>query len=98
MRGSGRGGQDGDRREGEWYLPTFGEKVTTLAETEIMGWQWHQLDHILVICTSLQAHNHTSTSLLVFKARRHKHWRHISHLNKAKFHIYQLRWSVAVGQ
>jgi len=21
---------------------------------EMMGWQWHQLDHIQIICTSLQ--------------------------------------------
>jgi len=26
-----------------------------------MGWQWHQLDHIQIICTSLQTDNHSST-------------------------------------
>jgi len=31
-----------------------------------MGWQWHQLDHIQIICTSLQTHNHASTSPLSF--------------------------------
>jgi len=31
-----------------------------------MGWQWHQLDHMRVICTSLQTYNHASTSSLVF--------------------------------
>ena len=29
-----------------------------------MGWQWHQLDHMQVICTSLQIDNHASTSSL----------------------------------
>jgi len=23
----------------------------------MMGWQWHQLDHMQIICTSLQMHN-----------------------------------------
>jgi len=31
-----------------------------------MGWQWHQLDHMQVICTSLKTDNHTSTSSLNF--------------------------------
>jgi len=26
------------------------------------GWQWHQLDHMKIICTSLQTDNHSSTS------------------------------------
>jgi len=29
-----------------------------------MGWQWHQVDHMQIICTSLQTDNHTSTSPL----------------------------------
>ena len=29
-----------------------------------MGWQWHQLDHTQIICTSLQTDNHASTSSL----------------------------------
>jgi len=29
---------------------------------EMMGWQWHQLDHMQVICTSLQTDNDASTS------------------------------------
>jgi len=28
----------------------------------MMGWQWHQLDHMQIICTSLQTNNHASTS------------------------------------
>jgi len=31
-----------------------------------MGWQWHQLDHIQIICTSLQTENHARTSPLSF--------------------------------
>jgi len=31
---------------------------------EMMGWQWHQLDHMRIICTSLQRDNQASTSLL----------------------------------
>jgi len=27
-----------------------------------MGWQWHQLDHIQIICTLLQTDNHASIS------------------------------------
>jgi len=33
-----------------------------LLEQEMMGWQWRQLDHMQIICTSLQTDNHTSTS------------------------------------
>jgi len=28
----------------------------------VLGWQWHQLDHMQTICTSLQTDNHTNTS------------------------------------
>ena len=31
-----------------------------------MAWQWHQLDHIHIICTSLQTDNHANTSSLSF--------------------------------
>jgi len=30
------------------------------------GWQWHQLDHMQIICTSLQTDNHASTSSPIF--------------------------------
>jgi len=33
---------------------------------ETMGWQWHQLNHMQIICTSLQTDNHASTSALIF--------------------------------
>jgi len=29
---------------------------------EMMGWQWHQLENKQIICTSLHADNHASTS------------------------------------
>jgi len=32
----------------------------------MMGWQWHQLDHMQIICTSFQTDNHASTSSLNF--------------------------------
>jgi len=35
-----------------------------LTKQEMLGWQWHQLDHLEIICTSLQTDNHTSTSSL----------------------------------
>jgi len=33
---------------------------------EITQWQWHQLDHMQIICTSHQTDNHASTWLLSF--------------------------------
>jgi len=32
----------------------------------VLGQQWHQLDHMQTICTSLQTDNHTNTSSLNF--------------------------------
>jgi len=43
-----------------------GKPFWILLEQEMMGWQWHQLDHIQIICTSLQTDNHASTSPLSF--------------------------------
>jgi len=43
-----------------------GKPFWILLEQEMMGWQWHQLDHMQIICTSLQTDNHTSTSPLRF--------------------------------
>jgi len=33
-------------------------------DDRVWGWQWHQLDHVQTICSSLQADNHTNTSSL----------------------------------
>jgi len=35
-------------------------------EQEMMGWLWQQLDHMEIICTSLQTDNHASTSPFSF--------------------------------
>jgi len=39
-----------------------------LLEQEMVGWlwQWRQLDHMQIICTSLQTDNHDITSLFCF--------------------------------
>jgi len=39
-----------------------GKPFWILLEQEMMGWQWHQLDHMQIICTSLQTDNHASIS------------------------------------
>jgi len=53
-----------------------------------MGWQWHQLDHMEIICTSLHTDNDASTSRLSFyrpdalpaaQPTDSKHWRQIYH-------------------
>ena len=43
-----------------------GKPFWILLEQETMGWQWRQLDHVQIICTSLQTDNHASTSSLTF--------------------------------
>jgi len=43
-----------------------GKPFWILLEQEMTGWQWHQLDHMQIICTSLQTDNHASTSPLNF--------------------------------
>jgi len=35
-------------------------------EDQVLGRQWHQLDHLQAICTSLQRDNHTNTLSLNF--------------------------------
>jgi len=40
-----------------WVSPAGTRKVKPiwiLMKQETMGWQWHQLDHISIICISLQ--------------------------------------------
>jgi len=32
----------------------------------MMGWQWHQLDRMQIMCTSLQTDDHANTSPLSF--------------------------------
>jgi len=33
-------------------------------DDRVLGWQWHHLDHMQTICTSLQTDNHTNQSSL----------------------------------
>jgi len=40
--------------------------IWILMKQKMMGWQWHQLDHMQITCTSLQTDNHASTSSLIF--------------------------------
>ena len=47
----------------------------------VLKWQWHQLDHMQAICTSLQTNNHTNTfyrqgALPDAQPTVSKHWRH----------------------
>jgi len=62
-----------------------GKPFWILLEQEMMVWQWHQLDHMQIICTSLQTDSHASTSSLLFyrpdalpdaQPPVSKHWRH----------------------
>jgi len=43
-----------------------GKPFWILLKQEMMGWQWHQLDHMQNICTTLQTDNHSRTSSLNF--------------------------------
>ena len=47
--------------------------ISTKQET--MGWHWRQLDHMQMICTSLQTDNHASTSSLKFLQASCSSWR-----------------------
>jgi len=61
-----------------------GKPFWILLEQEMTGCQWHHLDHMQIICTSLQTDNHASTSPLSFyrpdalpaaHPTASKHWR-----------------------
>ena len=41
-----------------------------LREQEMLGWQWHELDHMQIICTSLQTDNRASTPITQFLEAR----------------------------
>jgi len=40
--------------------------VCILMKQEMMAWQWHQLDHMRIICIWLYKDNHAGTLLLKF--------------------------------
>jgi len=52
-----------------------------LLKQEIIRWQWHQLDHMQIICTSLQTDNHASTPSLNFLWAGCSSWRPINSIN-----------------
>jgi len=47
-----------------------GKPFWILLEQEMMGWQWHQLDHMQIICTLLQTDSHATVSPLSFFTSR----------------------------
>jgi len=64
---------DGDNKKQHPFKSLFSRTCTRevepfwiLMKQEMMGWQWHWLDHMQMICTSLKTDNHTSTSSLSF--------------------------------
>ena len=68
-----------------------GKTSLGLNEARVLGWQWHQLDHMQTICTSLQTDNHTNTSSLnVYRPdalpdtqpTASKHWRPLQWLQR----------------
>ena len=71
------------------------------------GRQWHQLDHMQTICTSLQTDNHTNTStptphhsisaLPYAKTSVSKHWRQISRHTGAALHAHYTEVQSALG-
>jgi len=61
---------------------------------EMTGWQWHQLDNMQVMYTSLQTHNHASvtshTGWMLFltpNEQCHKHWRQLSTTRSCKDNV-----------
>ena len=77
-----------------------GKPFWILLKQQMMGWQWHQLNHMQIICTSLQTDNHASTSSLHIFYRpdalpaaqptASKQWRYIS---KTVHDKYIAQWS-----
>ena len=52
-----------------------GKPFWILLKQEMMGWQWHQLDHMQIICTTLQTDNHVSAPTLNFLRAGCSSWR-----------------------
>jgi len=57
----GQPGQDSTKKEKSFWISM---------KQEMMGWQWHQLDHMQIICTSLQTDKHASMLSLNFLQAR----------------------------
>jgi len=54
----------------------------------MIGWQWHQLDHMQIICTSLQTDNHASTPPLRFLQARCPSCRPANSVKALKMHYH----------
>jgi len=52
-----------------------GKPFWILLKQDMIGWQWHQLDHMQIICTTLQTYNHGSTPSLNFVRAGCSSWR-----------------------
>ena len=71
-----------------------GKPSWVLVKQEMMGWQWHQLDHMQIICTSLQTttppHNSVFTGQMPFlspnQRRQNTEGSHFSVVNFCKTH------------
>jgi len=60
-----------------WLAPPFQDNLGKLApkvkplgilmKQDTMGWQWHQLDHMQIICTLLQTDKQASTSSIFYR-------------------------------
>ena len=86
-----------------WYQK--GKPFWILLQQETMGWHWHQLDHIHIICTSRQTDNHASTSPLSFyrpdalsqlpaaQPTASKHWRHSLTTVPLELYIFQKQYN-----
>ena len=88
--GSPRWSQKKDRKSVVvcWWVNRLQKSIPfwILLKQEMMGWQWQQLDHMQIICTSRQTDNYPSTSPLSFcspdalpaaQPTVSKHWRHL---------------------
>ena len=53
--------------------------INDVRDYGVLGWQWHWLDHMQTICTSLQTDNHTNRldALPGAQPTVSKHWRHV---------------------
>jgi len=49
-----------------WAATRNVKPIWILTKQEIIRWHWHQLDHMQIICTSVQTDNHARISLLNF--------------------------------
>jgi len=76
-----------------------------------MGWQWHQLDHMQIICILLQTDNHANTSSLIFlqaecfswcPTNSVKAWKTVMQLHKTSSAICiitsSLKWQVPLNK